>query len=53
MTKTESERIDIVILEADIQDRIFQMPGLNVTMDRDLANLYAGEIELHVYEELS
>ncbi|GGG88294.1 hypothetical protein GCM10007415_22880 [Parapedobacter pyrenivorans] len=43
MTKTELERTDTVLLEANVQDRIFQINGLNVMLDRDLADLYTVE----------
>lgn len=43
MTKIKSEQTDIVLLEADVRDHIFQICGLNVMLARDLAALYAVE----------
>ena len=43
MAKTGSTQTEIILLEADVQDRIFQIRGLNVMLDTDLAVLYAVE----------
>lgn len=43
MTKTKLEQTDIVLLEADVRNQIFQISRPNVTLVGDLAALYAEE----------
>ncbi len=43
MTKTDSSKTDVILIEVDIQNQIYQIRELNVMLDRDLADLYGVE----------
>lgn len=43
MAKTESTQTEVILLEADVQNQIYSIRGLNVMIDSDLAVLYAVE----------
>lgn len=43
MAKTESTQTEVILLEADVQNQIYHIRGLNVMIDSDLATLYGLE----------
>lgn len=43
MAKTQSTQTEVILLEADVQNQIYHIRGLNVMIDSDLSTLYGLE----------
>jgi len=43
MAKTESTQAEVILLEADVQNQIYNIRGLHVMIDSDLSTLYGLE----------
>ncbi len=43
MTKTQTKDKEVVLLETDVQDKIYLIRGLSIMLDSDLAELYGVE----------
>jgi len=40
MAKTEPTQTEVILLETDVQSQIYNIRGLNIMLDSDLATLY-------------
>lgn len=49
MTKHQSKDKEVILLETDVQDKIYFIRGLSVMLDSDLAELY--DVETHVLNQ--